>query len=639
MFSKKFISLFFLLPILCPSDAFANHEPPVLLSMSLEELLNIKLTSATLTEENLATVPSAVTVFTHSQINAMGINTLEELLNFVPGFQVFRQADSGYEYYHSARGRRTNVQSREILVMIDGQRFQSEGFAGVFMPIILLSNIEKVEIIRGPGSALYGSNAFTGVINITTQKNTNNFKVHYGAHNNTFGQMLFNTKINDYVVDIAADVFGDKGEHYRLENPNDKKFYDSGDPNDGYGININIAGETTQWNATHQAQTAHEFYVVESFSNQFNEMEKQYSAIQFKKMLNWNTAINTNYTIRYSELKRNVQAGFFAKKASFQGDLQSLDFNLNNDIAINDNHSVQFGLEQRHLQMDKSILKTAVGDFVLTEAYSTNVSGLYAQSQYRFTDKTELTLGARYDHYSNIDSAFSPRFGLTHQLSHIQTLKLLVGKAFLAPTFSDLAISNNTAIQGNPNLKAETITTWELVWMGNWQHHSLTLTAFDSCIEDAIVQGFVGKARQFVNAQQDENSQGLEIEYIAQLSTDWQLRTQYSLFNKLPEASFRQADNLASLIVNYQHEKWNFNVSANHAGEREMLSGSNKISLNAYWLANSKLQYSLSEEVTIYLQAKNMLNEQYLTPTQGTVLTQGIPNRGREWSFGLNWML
>ncbi len=368
-------------------------------------------------------------------------------------------------------------------------------------------------------------------------------------------------------------------------------------------------------------------------------LKKQYSAFQFKKTVNWNDAVNSHYTIRYSELVRDIQAGFVATKASFQGNLQSVDINLNNDLAINDNHSLQFGLERRHMQMDKAILKTVFGDVLLTDAYSSDVSGLYVQSQYKFSEKTELTLGARYDHYSNIDSAFSPRFGLTHQVSDVQTLKLLVGKAFRAPTFSDLSVSNNTAIRGNPDLKAETITTWELVWVGNWQHHSLTLTAFDSCVKNPIVQGIESTVRKFVNAQQHDSSQGVEMEYLAQLATNWQVRAQYSLFNTLPESSFRQADNLASLIVNYHHEKWNLNVSAHHAGEREMLSGSYKISLNDYWLANSKVQYAFRDGASIYLQAKNMFNEHYLTPAQGAALTRGIPNRGREWSLGVDWAL
>src|SRR4051812_1232375 len=89
-------------------------------NLSLEELMQIKVVSSTLTEKSLRTAPSSVTVFSHDQIKAMGIDYLDELLNFVPGFQAFRQADSGGEYYHSSRGIRSGTSSREVLVLIDG---------------------------------------------------------------------------------------------------------------------------------------------------------------------------------------------------------------------------------------------------------------------------------------------------------------------------------------------------------------------------------------------------------------------------------------------------------------------------------------------------------------------------------------
>ena len=224
-------------------------------------------------------------------------------------------------------------------------------------------------------------------------------------------------------------------------------------------------------------------------------------------------------------------------------------------------------------------------------------------------------------------------------MSDLQTVKLFYGKAFRAPAIGELMLTNNNTVVGNIALKPETIETWELVWMANWKANSLIITAFDSCIENAIVQGFQGRVRQFVNREEYENSRGVDIEYLAQLTPRWQLRTHYSVFNQMPDSAFRQADDLAAVMLNYQHVKWNINFSANHAGEREMLSGIQNISLNAYWLANTKVQYRFNDGVTLYLQTKNMFNEQYLTPTQGSVLTQGIPNRGREWSLGVNWAL
>lgn len=610
-----------------------------LLGLSLEDLMQVKIVSSTLTEKNLRTVPSSVTVFSRGQIDTMGIDTLEELLNFVPGFQSFRQAEAANAYYHSVRGRRTGTSSREVLILLDGQRFQDEFFADIAIYTIPLTSIEKVEVIRGPGSAIYGSNAFTGVINITTRKNTNALSLQFGGHNNALGQILYSTKINDISVNACLHLFSDDGMDYHLENTATRLRQLYRDPSQGYDINVQLEGETAKLSVLHYSQVANEFYVAETFSPDLNEYQKKVSAVQFVDTLTWTSLLSTTYKVSYKKMANLFIAPIVPPNSRADFTEDSVVADINNSWQINEKNNVQFGVEAKRLNVDKAVLFTDYGDFLVSDAYSRTMQGIYLQSQTLLAENTELTLGVRYDNYLSIGASVSPRFGLTHQFFNSQTVKLLYGEAFRAPAVGELIFSNNNAVIGNSHLKPELIKTWELVWMGNWQHHSLTVTAFDSSIEYAIVQGFVGQTRQFVNAKLPENSQGIEIEYIAQLAPNWQLRAQYSLFNSLPESSFRQTDNLASLIVNYQHEKWNFNLSAQHAGEREMLSGSQKISLHDYWLANGKVQYQFKDGATLYLQVKNMFNEQYLTPTQGVALTQGIPNRGREWSLGLNWAL
>ena len=169
---KHFKVLVIMLAMTASFPVAAEAKIDDIYNLSLEDLMQIKITSSTLTEKNLRTAPSSVTVFSHDQIKAMGIDYLDDLLNFVPGFQAFRQADSGGEYYHSSRGIRSGTSSREVLILIDGNRVNAE-YAGGSVHMISLGNIEKVEIIRGPGSAIYGSNAFVGVINITTSSGKN----------------------------------------------------------------------------------------------------------------------------------------------------------------------------------------------------------------------------------------------------------------------------------------------------------------------------------------------------------------------------------------------------------------------------------------------------------------------------------
>jgi outer membrane receptor protein involved in Fe transport len=152
------------------------------------------------------------------------------------------------------------------------------------------------------------------------------------------------------------------------------------------------------------------------------------------------------------------------------------------------------------------------------------------------------------------------------------------------------------------------------------------------------VQGS-GTVRKFINSASDENSQGLELEYMTQINEQWQLRAHYTYFNSLPVSAFRQSDRLAALILNYQHHKWNFNLAANRAGERKMLTSGGAVRVDSYWLANAKIQYALSSATSLAVQAKNILDEDYLTPPQGNAFSSGLPNRGRELSVSFDWAL
>jgi len=213
-------------------------------------------------------------------------------------------------------------------------------------------------------------------------------------------------------------------------------------------------------------------------------------------------------------------------------------------------------------------LFTAFGPVLINRDYERNVLGLYLQQQNNVSAKTELTVGARYDKYSQVGSAFSPRLGLIHQVSDVQTLKLLYGQAFRAPGIGDLTLTSNNSLIGNPDLKPEKIATWELVWMGSWKKSSLIITAFDNTVADSIIQGFGedGTTRMYVNAPYSQDSKGVEFEFSSQLNRFWQVRAQYSLFNNLPATAFRQADNIASAIIAYEQNQWTLNLSANYAG-------------------------------------------------------------------------
>lgn len=637
-YSKLLLSGFVLI---APSVALAaSSNTGDLLTLSLEDLMQIQVVSSTLTEKNLRTVPSSITVFTHTQINAMGIDYLDELLNFVPGFQAFRQADSGGEYYHSSRGGRSGTSSREVLILIDGKRINAE-FAAGSVHMISLKNFEKVEVIRGPGSAIYGSNAFLGVINITTVKNKDMVAMLAGSNNRTQAQLFKTAQLGEWNLDFFANAYRDQGQAYIVEHSTTHTPYNTRDPIDGYDVDLKLGTLKSQLSLTHFERKAHDFFLSEKTSNEFNESDVSDSSIHFQQSFDWAAEVATNYSLRYHHRTSYLQFPLIPPSVNATFEEASFEFNLHNSWLINDTHSMQFGLENRQINSEAVNLNVGASSVLINEDYQRDVVGLYVQNQSVFAHDTELTLGARYDHYSQVGAAFSPRLGLTHQLSDIQTVKLLYGKAFRAPGIGDLTLTSNNSLIGNPDLKPETIATWELVWMGSWEKSSVIITAFDNKVADSIVQGFGenGTTRMYVNAKDSQRSQGVELEYLAQLNESWQVRSQYSLFNELPEAAFRQADSIASLIINYENQDWNLNFSANYADERKMISGENFVKLDPYMLLNGKLQYSFNKKFRGYLQAKNILNEGYLTPSQGTILRAGIQNRGREIVVGLDWEL
>ena len=153
----------------CVHNAQAQQELDELMELSPAELGNISVSIASGTVKKLSHSAAVTSVITAEQIATMGATDLHEILETVPGMHVNIQPVTG-DYSYSMRGIRNDTNS-EVLLMMNGTRFsvpyQGTHMAGMIVPV---ENIQRIEVIRGPGSALYGADAFAGVINIVTKK-------------------------------------------------------------------------------------------------------------------------------------------------------------------------------------------------------------------------------------------------------------------------------------------------------------------------------------------------------------------------------------------------------------------------------------------------------------------------------------
>jgi iron complex outermembrane receptor protein len=160
-----------LLPAHVHADDNQQGQPVDFADLSIEELANIEVTSVSRRPESLQEAPASVFVITAEDIRRSGARSLPEALRLAPNLQVTRSSNTNY--YISARGMNGtgNSPANKLLVMIDGRSVYSPLFSGVFWdePDVMLEDIERIEVISGPGGTLWGVNAVNGVINIATR--------------------------------------------------------------------------------------------------------------------------------------------------------------------------------------------------------------------------------------------------------------------------------------------------------------------------------------------------------------------------------------------------------------------------------------------------------------------------------------
>ena len=664
-----------LLLLFMASPLYAQSVESDAYSYSLEELLKITVTGSTLTSENLKTVPSAVTVFSHKEIARMGLDTLDELMNLVPGFQSYRSSTSSHLSFFSSRGRRIGIPAAEILIVVDGQRVDEPRTSGSgnVIPKYPLMNVERIEFIRGPGAAVYGSNAMMGVVNIITRSDVNEVSLGYGNLHRRKAYLQSSHQIGNVGVNLFAHIEADDGDEYRVPDTFSTNTIVTDDPGDFANLNAKFQLRSTQLFLQHNQYRSENFYVLGRLSNGFNESSGQFSSIAIKQEFDWSSASSSYLWFSYSSTKYLINFQLTAPgalvgasqptddafslatgealflDADFSGS-NELRLQWHNDWYIGQLNSLQFGVEFRHIDSPEIVSKNNfdLGDLangifpiryygelrattVVQNESSRDIAGVYGQYQHLFFDTTHLTLGLRYDDFSNIGSQLSPRVGLVHELSNNHSLKLLYGEAYRAPAENELFLVNNPVLVGNPDLDSETVQSWDLIWVGQWPDTGISLGYFESRFQDAIVQLDIGGGiLKQENADQDP-SKGVEFELSHQLNERWLLRTSYTYISEKADVSFREASQLGSLMVNYQQDRWNANLVAIRHGEREMNAVAGEVlRLSNYWQVFAKLRVNVSPGWQLSVQLKNLLDKDYVAPSNNSPLTQGVPYRGRE---------
>ena len=608
-------------------------EEQDLFSLSFEDLLNVQVDIASKTNETLSSVPSTISVFSRKQIQALGVDNAYEVMNFVPGMQSTRGDWVGAVPKDHARG--VYLDSGNVLVMINGERVNESSFgkASVYMPYIPIEIIEKIEFIRGPGSALYGSNAFLGVMNIVTSKERNTLQLVLGNNGRYGATGQFNTSLSDDTSLFASFSYDQKdGESY----PQGVK-----DPLEALYLEAGVDYKKLQLRARYNETSLDEFLNLAGYSKQ-NQHNSDNTFVGIK--YNWINNDKLKLDSSYSFTKHNISsAGLIATFDDIPDFLvgpawQTTDSKFETELSYQFDNQWQLaaGIEYSEAKQTEAGVRTSYYDFdseqiIIDPAFEQQgivsvmdfpefsslkftfeTLSAYGQLKIPSSDALTLFIGARYDDVKDIDSKLSPRLAGVYKINSEHTVKLQYGESFRTPVTNEL-FSNDDVTIGNPSLRSESIKTTELVWHYKTSELQANAVLFYNELNDFInIEPTLSDDAlfTFTNSFNTQNS-GIELDSTWQSSKDFSITGTYTQYFEDPiNASFKR---FASIISSYNlSDSWQVSLNLLWRDTVEVSSETGAhFKQSAYSLLGGSLKWQLNNNSQLMLKAENLLGKKY----------------------------
>ena len=608
-------------------------EEQDLFSLSFEDLLNVQVDIASKTNETLSSVPSTISVFSRKQIQALGVDNAYEVMNFVPGMQSTRGDWVGAVPKDHARG--VYLDSGNVLVMINGERVNESSFgkASVYMPYIPIEIIEKIEFIRGPGSALYGSNAFLGVMNIVTSKERNALQLVVGNNGRYGATGQFNTSLSDDTSLFASFSYDQK----------DGEIYPQGvkDPLEALYLEAGVDYKKLQLRARYNETSLDEFLNLAGYSTQ-NQHTSDNTFVGVK--YNWIDNDKLKLDSSYSFTKHNISsAGLIATFDDIPDFLvgpawQTTDSKFETELSYQFDNQWQLaaGIEYSEAKQTEAGVRTSYYDFdseqiIIDPAFEQQgivsvmdfpefsslkftfeTLSAYGQLKIPYSDALTLFIGARYDDVNDIDSKLSPRLAGVYKINSEHTVKLQYGESFRTPVTNEL-FSNDDVTIGNPSLRSESIKTTELVWHYKTSELQANAVLFYNELNDFInIEPTLSDDAlfTFTNSFNTQNS-GIELDSTWQSSKNFSITGTYTQYFEDPiNASFKR---FASIISSYNlSDSWQVSLNLLWRDTVEVSSETGAhFKQSAYSLLGGSLKWQLNNNSQLMLKAENLLGKKY----------------------------
>ncbi|MBT6780560.1 MAG: TonB-dependent receptor [Porticoccaceae bacterium] len=582
------------------------------------------LVSASLIPITASRSANAVTVIDRAQLRNRATVSLSNILRDVPGFSVSQVGVLGSQTQIRVRGAEAN----HLLVTIDGVEANDPSQGDEFSwGTLTASDIERIEIIRGPQSSLRGSDAVAGVVNIITRSaekssvglflESGSWATHHSGFNIGHKQGDFDIRFGLSHIESAGDNIartGDENDGYRNTTYNIRSGLKLSDQMD-----ISFAARESDGMNQFDADNDFDGLIedqdrVSEFENSTMRFQGDYSSKdgtwQHKVLISQSKSDNTAFA---DKAKGNVTAST-KDQIQYIGSF-TWDQGAQNIAALVEREEedwmqrgeITWGVYDPNQDRERDTDSVAV-------EYRTDIN-----------DHLTLAASARHDDNSEFDSAKTYRAEAIYQLTEAIRLRSAVGTAVKNPTFTE-RFGFYTNFIGNPNLIPEESTSWELgadqLIMGGAL--TLSLTIFEAELENEI-DGFVYDPATFAYTSNNINGtserKGAELSAVGNISESMSLSAAYTYTDSTGDDAVREVRrprHIASLNLGWQAaHNLHLNTNIQFTGEQTDVyfppfpEPSQVVALSNHTLVNINLNYSATEKFEMYLKLENALNENY----------------------------
>lgn len=565
--------------------------------------------TATRTQEEVKAVPQTVEVITKEDIEQLGATDVYSALRLAANVDVTSAGMAGHNVM--IRGMSTN----HTLILIDGKRFAGEDTSATQNVYALgrlsLSNIERIEIVRGSASAQYGSDALGGVINIITKKSkepsvmvglstgseaiNNYYHIDFGKQGNF--SSTFDMRFSDVRKNMQA---GDEGSNYYgpIQDFNFAGTWDLGNDKE-IDLTLGYYNEHTKADYADKYTSTGVFQTSKDKKEWYDYRRYDYSLGYSGKTDNSDYMIRTfysrldkenilyNYRNNFPGPMENILGSMYPKYDWDKSTYTLWGIEGKNTVQLSDNHLLTFGGEYRQNKVEGTRLSdggdnvhqvSQSGNGIVSNKYYSdkeiNTWAGYIQDEWQVNDKLLVIPSMRYDHDSSFGGEVTPKIGATYFISDNSRIKANWGKGFKAPTISELYMAMHRAmggqtvnVYGNPDLKPEKSTSWDISFEAEKDNNFGKLTYFNNDVKNLITTKQIGSSyydQRYINVDEAEID-GVEMEIGRNLDDKWTIKATSNWLDATDKVSGDRLDNrernMTTLQLLYDdHDDWGYSA-------------------------------------------------------------------------------